>query len=116
MKKVVRLTESDLVRLIKRVIKEDEDLKVPITDISKMSNTEVYYLFIKVVKPNTDKVLDLIKQMKPDSKEDRVDINMLETFVQSIKENNPLKSPNYMGERLKLAVKYTQQIINKFKI
>lgn len=116
MKKVVRLTESDLVRLIKRVIREDEDLKVPITDISKMSNTEVYNLFIKVVKPNTDKVLDLIKQMKSDSKEDRTDIVMLETFVQSIKENNPIKPPNYMGERLKLAVKYTQQIINKFKI
>ena len=116
MKKVVRLTESDLVRLIKRVIKEDEDLKVPITDISKMSNTELYDKFIEVVKPNTDKVLDLIKQMKSYTDGDRTDIVMLETFVKSIKENDPIKPANYMGERLRLAAKYTRQIFNKFKI
>ena len=101
--------------IVKRFIKEDDDLKVNGTDISKMSNTQVYDLFIKVVKSNPVKVTDLLKNMKSSSKGDRTDIVMLETFVQSIKENNPIKPPDYMGKRLKLAVKYTQQIINKCK-
>jgi len=98
-----------------RRLKEDEDLKVNETDISKMSNTQVYDLFIKVVTPNIVKVMDLLKQMKSSSKEDSVDINMLQTFVESIKKNTPITPKNYMGKRLKTAGKFTQQIINKFK-
>jgi hypothetical protein len=101
--------------IVKRVVKEDEDLKVNGTDISKMSNTQVYDLFIKVVKSNPVKVTDLLKNMKSSSKEDSVDINMLQTFVESIKKNTPMTPKEYMGKRLKTAGKFTQQIINKCK-
>ena len=101
--------------IISKVIKEDEDLKVNETDISKMSNTKVYDLFIDVVKPNPVKVMDLLKKMKSSSKEDSVDINMLQTFVESIKKNAPMTPKEYMGKRLKTAGKFTQQIINKCK-
>ena len=101
--------------IVKRFIKEDDDLKVNGTDISKMSNTKVYDLFIDVVKPNPVKVMELLKKMKSSSKEDTVDINMLQTFVESIKKNAPMTPKEYMGKRLKTAGKFTQQIINKFK-
>jgi hypothetical protein len=99
--------------IVKRFIKEDEDLKVNGTDISKLSDTEVYKLFIDVVKPNPVKVMNLLKKMKSSSKEDSVDINMIETFVESIKNNKPITPKEYMGKRLKTAGKFTQQIINK---
>jgi hypothetical protein len=97
---------------LKNVAKTEMSVQNNGTDISKMSNTEAYNLFIKVVKTNPDRAMALLSQMHGSSKEDMNDINMLQTFVKSIKDNNPIKDANYMGNRLKVAGKFTQQIIN----
>jgi hypothetical protein len=100
---------------LKNVAKTEMSVQNNGTDISKMSNTEVYNLFVKVVKTNPDRAMALLSQMHGSSKEDMNDINMLQTFVKSIKDNNPIKDANYMGHRLKVAGKFTQQIINEMQ-
>jgi hypothetical protein len=108
MKRIIRLTESDLVNIVKRVIM----VEGVNTDISKMSNTEVYNLVTKLVKKDPNRAMVLLDQIQVKGPEQTNDLNMLKTFVKSIKDKNPIDDANYMGKRFKLAGDITQQLIN----
>jgi hypothetical protein len=90
---------------------ENVDQKSDNPDITKMSNTELYNLVLKIVKSNPNRASTLLLQMHGTSKEDTNDLNMLQTFVDSVKAGNPIGTAEYMGGRFKMASKYTQQLI-----
>jgi hypothetical protein len=81
-------------------------------DVSKMDNTKLYNLFVKTVKSNPDAAMSIVDKMKGSNQEETNDINMLKTFVKSIKDGSKIENANYMGKRLKMASKFTQQLIN----
>ncbi len=108
MKKVIRLTESDFVRIVKRVIVE----QTTSTNITKMGNIEVYNLLIKLVKKDPNRAITSLEQIQTKGSEQTNDLNMLKTFVKSIKDKNPIGDANYMGKRLKMAGSITQELIN----
>jgi len=55
MKKVIRLTESDLMRIVKRIINESN------TKWKKMSNVDLFHYIIKLIKSNPSKAEHWIK-------------------------------------------------------
>jgi hypothetical protein len=108
MKKVIKLTESDITRIVDRII----ILENAKADISKMSNTEVYNLVIRLVKKDPNRAMTSLDQIQVKGSEQTNDLNMLKTFVKSIKDRNPIGDANYMGKRLKMAGVITQELIN----
>lgn len=90
---------------------ENVDQKSDNSDITKMNNTELYNLVLKIVKSNPNRASALLLQMHGTNKEDATDLNMLQTFVDSVKSGNPIGTAEYMGGRFKMASKYTQQLI-----
>ncbi len=51
MKRIIRLTESDLARLVRRVIKENEgNIKVKVGDIYKITNLDGTHVRFKITK------------------------------------------------------------------
>ncbi len=89
-----------------------KNLAEQVKPVSQMSNSELYNLVITLVKANVSKAEMLVNKMNGVSNEENSDINMLQTFVKSIKENKPIPGAEYIGKRLKYAEKYTQQLIN----
>ena len=90
---------------------ENVDQKSDNSDITKMNNTELYNLVLKIVKSNPNRASALLLQMHGTNKEDATDLNMLQTFVDSVKSGKPIGTAEYMGGRFKMASKYTQQLI-----
>lgn len=85
------------------------------SDVSKMDNAAIYNLVIKLVKTDPDRALTLLQQMKSSGQEEANDLNMLKTFVQSIKDGKIIQGSDYMGKRLKMAGKFTQELINNLQ-
>lgn len=51
MKKVIRLTESDLTRIVKRIIKESEDDMGPLSEFTNEELEEIKYKVIRYLQP-----------------------------------------------------------------
>ena len=71
--------------------------------IEKMSNQDAYNYVYNMIKKNTDGVIKQLKNYKASNQEDKVDVVMLLTFANSVKEGNPIKGADYMGKRFKMA-------------
>ena len=91
MKKIIRLTESDLTRIVKRVINE--------------SNTDLYKMAIERVTKNTSGSIKAIHSYKPKTQEEENDKNFYITFIQSVIDKNPMKPADYIGKRLSYNMK-----------
>jgi hypothetical protein len=85
------------------------------SDVSKMDNAAIYNLVIKLVKTDPDRALALLQQMKSSGQEEANDLNMLKTFVQSIKDGKTIQGSDYIGKRLKMAGKFTQELVNNLQ-
>ena len=88
MKKIVTLTESDLTKIVKRVLNE--------------SHTDVYYEALEKVRKNPESSLTRVNKYIPKTKEQYVDKNLYITFIESVRDGKPLGPAEYMGDRLAL--------------
>jgi hypothetical protein len=86
MKKIVRLTESDLTRIVKRVISE--------------SNEDLYNMAIQRIKKNPSGSLKAVKSYKPKNQEEENDKNFYITFIESVINKSPMTPVDYIGKRL----------------
>ena len=86
MKKIVKLTESDLTNIVKRVINE--------------SNSDLYNMAIQRIKKNPSKSMSAVKSYKPTSQEEENDKNFYITFIQSVINKKPMTPSDYIGKRL----------------
>lgn len=86
MKKIVRLTESDLTNIVKRVINE--------------SNADLYNMAIQRIKKNPSESMSLVKSYKPTTQEEENDKNFYITFIQSVINKSPMTPVDYIGKRL----------------
>jgi hypothetical protein len=81
-------------------------------DINKMSNKEVYDATIKAAKSmGVDRAIDFVETLPANTKEESTDKQMLLTFLQSIKNGSPIKETEYIGKRLKMAFRFTSELI-----
>jgi hypothetical protein len=67
MKKIIRLTESDLTRLVKRVIKEQEEEEFP-TYMEDMKQTAVEWLVEMLDLPPNNYLIEQAKEMEKQQK------------------------------------------------
>lgn len=86
MKKIVRLTESDLTRIVKRVISE--------------SNEDLYNMAIQRIKKNPSGSLKAVKSYKSKNQEEENDKNFYITFIESVINKSPMTPVDYIGKRL----------------
>ena len=91
MKKIIRLTESDLTRIVKRVINE--------------SKTDLYKMAIQRVKKNPSGSMKAIQLYKPKTQEEENDKNFYITFIQSVIDKSPMTPADYIGKRLSYNMK-----------
>ena len=91
MKKIVKLTESDLTNIVKRVINE--------------SNSDLYNMAIQRIKKNPSKSMSAVKSYKPTSQEEENDKNFYITFIQSVINKKPMTPSDYIGKRLSYNMK-----------
>lgn len=92
---------------------ENVQQKSDTSDITKMDNTQVYNLVLKLVKANPERAGAVLQQMRGSSQEDKNDISMLQSFASSLKYGGkPIGNAEYMGGRFKIAGKFTQQLVN----
>jgi hypothetical protein len=112
MKKIVRLTESDLVRLVKRVINEDDsDLINRIMDMEKKFNKDSLYkeyekLYMnKELKKMISKTIGLDENQIPD--------DMLEMFTDMLgsSKNKPELTPESIMKHKDGTIKTIQNLI-----
>ena len=96
MKKIIRLTESDLTRIVKRVINE--------------SYTDLYNMAIQRVKKNPSGSMKAIQSYnpKPKTQEEENDKNFYITFIQSVIDKSPMTPADYIGKRLS----YNMELFN----
>jgi hypothetical protein len=94
MKKIIRLTESDLTRIVKRVINE--------------TNTDLYNMAIQRVKKNPSGSMKAIQLYKPKTQEEENDKNFYITFIQSVIDKSPMTPADYIGKRLS----YNMELFN----
>lgn len=73
--------------------------------IDNMINKDAYNYVLNLVNKNPDNILKQLNQYKPLNQEEKNDLNMLITFVNSVKEKKPISNPEYMGKRFKFANK-----------
>jgi hypothetical protein len=88
MKKFVTLTESDLTKIVKRVLNE--------------SHTDIYYEALEKVRKNPEESLMRVNKYIPKTKEQYVDKNFYVTFIESVRDGKPLGPSEYIGDRLSL--------------
>ncbi len=86
MGKIVRLNESDLVNIVKRVLTE--------------SNEDLYNMAIKRVKKNPQSALKAVSSYKPTNQEEDNDKSFYITFIDSVKSGKPMTPADYIGKRL----------------
>jgi hypothetical protein len=86
MKKIVKLTESDLVKIVKRVLTE--------------SNSDLYTMAITRVKKNPQSALKAVNSYKPTNQEEANDKSFYITFIDSVKGGEPMTPSDYIGKRL----------------
>lgn len=92
---------------------ENVQQKSDTSDITKMDNTQVYNLVLKLVKANPERAAAVLQQMRGSSQADKNDISMLQSFASSLKYGGkPIGNAEYMGGRFKTAGKFTQQLVN----
>jgi len=73
--------------------------------IEKMSDQEAYNYVYNMAEKNPDGLIKQLQNYKPSTQEDKADVNMLLTFVRSVKNGSPIKDTKYMGKRFKMAAK-----------
>jgi hypothetical protein len=86
MKKIIKLTESDLTRIVKRVITE--------------SNEDLYNMAIERIKKNPSGSMKSVKSYVPKTQEETSDKNFYITFIKSVSDGSPMTPSDYIGKRL----------------
>lgn len=86
MKKIIKLTESDLTRIVKRVITE--------------SNEDLYNMAIERIKKNPSGSMKSVKSYVPKTQEETSDKNFYITFIKSVSDGSPMIPSDYIGKRL----------------
>lgn len=84
--KIIKLTESDLTRIVRRVITE--------------SNDELYKMAIERVTKNPQGSLRAVNSYKPSTQEEVNDKNLYITFINSVIKKSPMTPADYIGKRL----------------
>jgi hypothetical protein len=86
MNKIIRLTESDLVSIVKRVLTE--------------SNEDLYNMAVARVKKNPQGSLKAVSSYEPTNQEEENDKSFYITFIDSVKKGKPMTPADYIGKRL----------------
>jgi DNA replication initiation complex subunit (GINS family) len=71
--------------------------------IEKMSNQDAYNHVYNMIKKDADGVIKQLQNYKASSQEDKNDVSMILTFINSVKKGSPIKDTEYMGKRFKMA-------------
>ena len=86
MKEIIRLTESDLTRIVKRIITE--------------SNIDLYNMAIDRIEKNPSGSMKSVESYVPTTQEETTDKNFYITFIKSVSDRSPMTPSDYIGKRL----------------
>lgn len=91
MKKVIRITESEITKIVETLLNE--------------SNSDLYNMAVARIKKNPTVSLKNIESYKPSSQEEENDKNFYITFIQSVISKSPMTPSDYIGKRLSYNMK-----------
>lgn len=91
MKKVIRITESEITKIVETLLNE--------------SNSDLYNMAVARIKKNPTVSLKNVQSYKPSSQEEENDKNFYITFIQSVISKSPMTPSDYIGKRLSYNMK-----------